>query len=479
MFLLSVFLFQLTLSFAQSNDWGPWQTTACFKGLQFRTRPMSANPNNFSKYIQFRNNYSKKVAFSFVVKEGSKETDEYIKENGGQYRTEMKANSTDDGLMWISLKNNNTPYLAIGYLRQLGNDETDASHPFQTCDEKNSLGVCLLCKLHPKFGCGNYDKTKESKPIQKEENNSTNSLSVVELENIIIKNLKLSLNEHNHLVYPAYKDDLKNVKFENNNLIFTIEERYQESTYKCPRTIEIYTFSLPLSDIILEKIENNDYSIGKLKLLKIKAERKLTKLTKYLQGNYWECTMDYQGERSEVLSSYDFEYNFGTKDENFIELQNAIEALKNPGKKYNSSGKQNENAQKPEGTNFNPTPATSPIPIVNTYTPSAKRLNAKKLKEQDSEFDGDWSRFLSRNLNADTLVSKGKQPGKYTATIKFFITADGKVSEITTVSGDPDVAEEAKRVIMLSSGRWIPAQYKWKAIGTYKIQPITMSISEE
>ncbi|MBL0325860.1 MAG: hypothetical protein IPP61_11865 [Cytophagaceae bacterium] len=161
--LLLIFTFISNLVSAQDEkDWGEWRVTKCFKGIQFRTRPMGTEPGKYgySRYIQFRNNYNTKVAFGYTVKGFQKEHDEYVRMNGSQYRTELKANSTDDGLMWFSSTNANGQYISLGYLRFLGADETDASKTYEGCDDKTAIS-CNSCTYKPTYWCSNYDKSKD------------------------------------------------------------------------------------------------------------------------------------------------------------------------------------------------------------------------------------------------------------------------------------------------------------------------------
>ena len=49
---------------------------------------------------------------------------------------------------------------------------------------------------------------------------------------------------------------------------------------------------------------------------------------------------------------------------------------------------------------------------------------------------------------------------------------------MTTESGDLVVAEELKKVIKLSSGKWIQARQNGKSVKALKSQSLTMQVSE-
>jgi hypothetical protein len=337
-FLLTTVLFQVVFLFGQSTEWSQWQTVKCFKGLQFRTRQMTTEPNNFNQYIQFKNNYAQKVAFSFVVKEGINESNDYIEKYGGQYRTELDAGATDDGLMWVALKNNNVAYLTVGYLRFLINDEMDLTTPFEGCDDR-TWDVCHLCQLKPKYHCNNYDDSKPSTIKQTENNNS----SITDPENTIIKNIKLFLNDYVHLIYD-YTDKIQDVTIKDGELQISIHQESIERTYKCPYTIDDYLYIMPIKSISLESVAENSFSIP-LQLLRIKSNQNISRVTTRKNIKQDVCKVVSNIESSDFLDHVDFEYNFGANDENYIELQNAIEALKNPNKNFASSGNQSGNVQ--------------------------------------------------------------------------------------------------------------------------------------
>ncbi|SMC44447.1 hypothetical protein SAMN04488524_0454 [Pedobacter africanus] len=348
---------------------------------------MDNDASNFTKYIQFRNTYPKKIAFSFVVKTGSQETDEYIKQNGGQYRTELKANSTDDGMMLVRLTNGNTPYLAVGYLRMLGNDEVEASQPYEGCDD-NRYNTCLLCKLKPRPSCINYDKSK------KEIINNTNPSSAISSENLIKNNIKSFLKEEIHLIYPGLTVNTPNVTIGNNNLEFSTEVIDQLPQYPCPSSKTFFSYSIPLTNIILEKIDKEVYAVGNKKVLNIRTTQKLRVVGKKYRQNPSECsalTEDKNYAENKLVSEFQFEYNFGPNDENFIQLQNAIEALKNPGHQTSlASQKVPAGKEQPEPINNVPVKQhitqENIIKAIETYNIGAKATAQEDWETAEKQF---------------------------------------------------------------------------------------------
>lgn len=68
-FLFTVLLFQLTISFGQKPQWGPWTTMACYKGIQYRVANLGydKSTNKYWWNVRWKNNYSKAVSFDGQV----------------------------------------------------------------------------------------------------------------------------------------------------------------------------------------------------------------------------------------------------------------------------------------------------------------------------------------------------------------------------------------------------------------------------
>lgn len=65
MVLLLSFLFQFTVVFGQTPDWGPWTSVSCYRGIQYSVMNLGFNKNTNSYWwnIRWKNNYSKTVSF--------------------------------------------------------------------------------------------------------------------------------------------------------------------------------------------------------------------------------------------------------------------------------------------------------------------------------------------------------------------------------------------------------------------------------
>ena len=93
--------------------------------------------------------------------------------------------------------------------------------------------------------------------------------------------------------------------------------------------------------------------------------------------------------------------------------------------------------------------------------------------------DGAWTNFLRKNLNPDVAADNGAGEGTYTVIVKFVVSKDGSLSDITCES-DPGygICEEAKRVIKKTKN-WTPAIQNGRNVNAYRRQPITFAVQSQ
>ena len=78
-------LFSYYLYAQSSQDWGYWQSSDCYKNIYYRTRLFSDNGEMKHWQLQFKNQYTKLVSFSYLVTDDSSNTERIVK------RTKMEA----------------------------------------------------------------------------------------------------------------------------------------------------------------------------------------------------------------------------------------------------------------------------------------------------------------------------------------------------------------------------------------------------
>lgn len=90
--------------------------------------------------------------------------------------------------------------------------------------------------------------------------------------------------------------------------------------------------------------------------------------------------------------------------------------------------------------------------------------------------DAAWRNYLQKNLNGSVPVDNGAGEGSYTVVVKFVVSKDGSLSDVSCES-DPGfgMCQEAIRVIKKTKN-WTPAQQNGRIVNAYRRQPITFLV---
>ncbi|HUM64721.1 MAG TPA: TonB family protein [Chitinophagaceae bacterium] len=101
------------------------------------------------------------------------------------------------------------------------------------------------------------------------------------------------------------------------------------------------------------------------------------------------------------------------------------------------------------------------------------------IVQVQAKFDGDWKKFLERNLNPRVAIDNNAPPGIYTVMIQFVVDTDGSISDIKALNNPGyGLGEEAIRVIKKSK-KWEPAIQEGRPAKAYRKQPITFQITDD
>ena len=93
--------------------------------------------------------------------------------------------------------------------------------------------------------------------------------------------------------------------------------------------------------------------------------------------------------------------------------------------------------------------------------------------------DGEWRKYLERNLNRDLPIENGGPPGNYTVVVSFLVGKDGRISEVRAENNPGyGVEEEAIRIIR-DGPKWIPALSKGEAVAYRQRQSFVVCLAEE
>ena len=92
---------------------------------------------------------------------------------------------------------------------------------------------------------------------------------------------------------------------------------------------------------------------------------------------------------------------------------------------------------------------------------------------------GAWGNYLRKNLSGDVATQNGATAGTYTVIVKFIVSKDGTISDVTPeTSVGYGMEQEAVRVIK-KGPKWTPAQQNGRIVNAYRRQPITFLVADE
>jgi protein TonB len=110
-------------------------------------------------------------------------------------------------------------------------------------------------------------------------------------------------------------------------------------------------------------------------------------------------------------------------------------------------------------------------------TKTAKEPDIFTRVEIDAKFDGNWEKFLLRNLNPQTPVENGAPAGNYKVFVQFVVDIDGTVSDIKPLTNlGYGLEQEAIRVLKKAK-KWEPAIQNGRQVKAYRVQGITFLVT--
>jgi len=95
-----------------------------------------------------------------------------------------------------------------------------------------------------------------------------------------------------------------------------------------------------------------------------------------------------------------------------------------------------------------------------------------------AKYDGDWVKFLTRNLNAEVPVDNGAPVGRYNVIIQFVVDKEGNLSDIIALTNYGfGMEQEAMRVLKKAKG-WKPGIQNGHEVKSYHKQPVTFIVED-
>jgi protein TonB len=102
-----------------------------------------------------------------------------------------------------------------------------------------------------------------------------------------------------------------------------------------------------------------------------------------------------------------------------------------------------------------------------------------EIVEIDAKFNGNWVRFLERNLDANVPVNNEAPAGRYSVVIRFVVDKEGTVSEITPLTNHGYGMEEESVRVLKKAAKWEPAIQNGNKVKAYRKQVIVFEVLGE
>lgn len=102
--------------------------------------------------------------------------------------------------------------------------------------------------------------------------------------------------------------------------------------------------------------------------------------------------------------------------------------------------------------------------------------------ENEAAFPGGetaWRRYLEKNLNASTPVDNNASEGTYQVIVRFIVSKDGSISDVTAETNHGFGMEQEAVKIIKKGPKWRSAFQFGKNVNAYRRQPITFVVQDQ
>src|SRR6187200_3715695 len=93
--------------------------------------------------------------------------------------------------------------------------------------------------------------------------------------------------------------------------------------------------------------------------------------------------------------------------------------------------------------------------------------------------EGDWKKYLQRNLNYMVPLNNNAPAGYYTVYVRFIVSRTGALTEITPLTNLGYGMEEEVERIIRKSGNWTPGIDKNQKVSSYHTQPVKFVVVDD
>lgn len=102
--------------------------------------------------------------------------------------------------------------------------------------------------------------------------------------------------------------------------------------------------------------------------------------------------------------------------------------------------------------------------------------------ENEAEFPGGnaaWARYLQKSLDGFNPADNGAAPGKYQVIVRFIVSKDGSISDVTPETNFGYGMEEQAVKCIKKGPNWKPALQNGRNVNAYRRQPVTFIVEEQ
>ncbi len=99
--------------------------------------------------------------------------------------------------------------------------------------------------------------------------------------------------------------------------------------------------------------------------------------------------------------------------------------------------------------------------------------------EVEARFNGDWKKFLERNLNPEVPVNNSAPEGRYSVMIRFVVDKEGNVGDIEPLTNHGYGMEQEAVRVLRKAAKWEPAFQNGIHVKAYRKQVIVFEVGSE
>ena len=103
----------------------------------------------------------------------------------------------------------------------------------------------------------------------------------------------------------------------------------------------------------------------------------------------------------------------------------------------------------------------------------------RETVEVEARFNGDWKKFLERNLNPEVPVNNSAPEGRYSVVVRFVVDKEGNVSDIEPLTNHGYGMEQEAVRVLRKAAKWEPAFQNGIHVKAYRRQVVVFEVTTD